>query len=47
METNIEQNENTNQLPGKRGGMLHFFMLFVGFILFMVVLSFVLKWLIG
>jgi hypothetical protein len=45
METNIEQNDNRKQPSEKGGSMAHFFMLFIGFILFMIGLSYAVNWL--
>jgi hypothetical protein len=45
METNIEQNDNIEQPSEKGGSMAHFFMLFIGFILFMIGLSYAVNWL--
>ena len=45
METNIEHNNNRKQPTEKGGSMAHFFMLFIGFILFMIGLSYGVNWL--
>jgi hypothetical protein len=45
MKTDNSQNNNTDQTQDKNGGMKHFFLMFFGFILLAIGLSYVVKWL--